>query len=666
MRHTSNKIGMDWKEAYEKGRHELRRGALNPAILDFTAAARLNPQSATVQHDLGVALHMDGRYKEAYAAFLKALALDKDISQAWFNGGNTLCALDKYEDAVSWYRQALQLRSDYPDAWYNLANTMKRLGRHHEAMEYYQRAIQGNPGLIDAHINLGTLLLNVGSISDALGWFQKALKLDGRDVRALYNAGLSLNRMGRLPEAIDFALKCLDQQPHHGEALALLVSLLQQTCHWSALRQADAQLGNLSDQQLKNGIKPSEPPFLSFTRSMDSRRNLEIAAAWSQWLLTKQARPAIQCDPSRHCRHGKRIRVGYLSERFRNAASAHLTAGVYARHDRDRFEIFAYSWGADDGSIYRKKIEAGVDRFVDIRSMPDREATRRIHEDGISILVDMMGWMHGHRMSILAGRPAPIQVTYLGYPATTGAPFVDYLLADRIVVPESQKVYFSEKIIYLPNCYQATDPQTPVDSTPCSRADFCLPDDAVVFCSFNTDYKIDPESFRLWMRILRRVPGSVLWMLVRSKAAQENLRREAATAGVQPHRLVFASPLEKSKHLARLKLADLALDTLVVNGHTTTSDALWMDVPVITCPGRHFASRVAASILNAAGLNELAVDSVGQYEELAVTLALDRNLRSGLKDKLTVNKRSCPLFDVDAYVKDLERAYLQMWNSRFD
>jgi protein O-GlcNAc transferase len=666
MGHSSNHHRTGWQETYERGRQALRLGALDKAILDLTDAARLKPQSPAAHHDLGVALHLDGRYSEAHVAFSKALALDKDISQAWFNGANTLCALNKYEEAVSWYRRALQLRPDYPDACYNLANTMKRLGRYRDAMEYYQRAIQGNPGLIDAYINLGTLLLNAGSYSDALGWFQKALMLDERAVRALYNAGLSLSRMGRLSEAIGCATKCLELQSGHGEALVLLVTLLQQACQWRALRQADAQLERLSELQLKNGIKPSEPPFLTFTRSMDSGRNLRIAAAWSKWLLANQTQPIIQFDPSRRRNHKKRIRVGYLSERFRNAASAHLTAGVYCRHDRNRFEIFAYSWGADDGSIYRKKIETGVDRFVDIRSMPDEAAARRIHEDRVDILIDMMGWMHGHRMNILAHRPAPIQATYLGYPGTTGAPFMDYLLADKIVVPESQKAHYSEKVIYLPNCYQATDPQTPVDSTPCNRTDFALPHDGIVFCSFNTDYKIDPQSFRLWMRILRRVPGSVLWLLVRSKVTQENLCREAADAGVEPHRLVFAAPLEKPKHLARLKLADLALDTLIVNGHTTTSDALWMGVPVITSPGRHFASRVAASILNAAGLKELAVDSIEQYEELAVTLAQDGSLRSGLKDKLAVSKRSCPLFDVDGYVKDLERAYLQMWDFRFD
>lgn len=362
----------------------------------------------------------------------------------------------------------------------------------------------------------------------------------------------------------------------------------------------------------------------------------------------------------------KRLNIGYISERFRNAATGHLTASIFGRHDRDRFAVSAYSWGQNDGSYYRRKIERDVDHFIDIRHMSDFEAAERIHDDGIDILVDMMGWMHGNRMAIAAQRPAPIQVSYLGYPGTTGAPFMNYMLADRVVIPSEHLQFYSEKVIWLPHCYQANDPQTPISTAAHTRREFGLPERGVVFCAFNTDYKIEPTAFKSWMRILEGVPDSVLWLLVRAPEARRNLCRAAEHSGINSNRLIFASPLPKANHLARLKLADLALDTFTVNGHTTSSDALMADVPVITCIGNHFASRVAASILKAVGLDQLVAPSVTAYEELAISLALDRPRLRDLKKLLIKNKSTQPLFDIDNYVYALEAAFKRMWQHYVD
>jgi protein O-GlcNAc transferase len=294
------------------------------------------------------------------------------------------------------------------------------------------------------------------------------------------------------------------------------------------------------------------------------------------------------------------------------------------------------------------------------------EAAGRIYNDRVDILIDVMGLMQGHRMGILAYRPAPVQVHYLGYPGTTGADYIDYLLADKIVIPAEHQQDYAEKIIWLPDCYQVTDRDTPVDKNACRRSEFGLPQHAIVFCSFNTDYKIDCRTFGIWMRILHAVQESVLWLLVRSEETKDNLQQAAARQGIDPQRLIFASPLPKEKHLARLKLADLGLDTLAVNGHTTTSDALWAGVPVVTCQGDHFASRVASSILHAIELSELVTYSQSSYESLAVTLAKNPQKLRQIQRKLENNKTACPLYRIDEFVRNLESAYQYMWGMHCD
>ena len=514
--------------------------------------------------------------------------------------------------------------------------------------------------------NMGTLMLGSGALDSALSSFQRVLQFNGNHVQAIYNLSLTLNRMGRPGEAVGYVRRCLSLQPENGGALALLVSLLQQTCDWTAASRANAQLDRLTEEQLRSGLRPSESPFLNFTRRTDPERNLLISRAWSQWLLCKYDRHRPDFGFSQRREPGQRIKVAYLSERFRNAATAHLASGIFGRHDRRRFEIYAYSWGPDDGSFYRRRIEADADHFIDIRTLSDLDAATRIHADGIDILVDMMGWMHGHRMGIAALRPAPVQVNYLGYPGTTGAPFIDYLLADRVIVADDMRRNYSEKVIWLPDCYQPNDPETPIDPEDCRRSDHGLPEYGIVFSSFNTDYKIEPDMFACWMRIMRAVPQSALWLIVRSDQARENLRRSAGRQGIDPNRLVFAGPLPKAQHLARLKLADVALDTLTVNGHTTTTDALLAGVPVITCQGNHFASRVASSILAAVGMGGLVTRDLNSYERLAVTLAADPDRLKASKIQLEKNKRTHPLFDLDRYVKNLEAAYDRIWQAYMD
>ena len=650
-----------WQQANERGRAAFRRGDFGEAALAFREAIGLNPDGVESHHDLGIALFQLGRFDSALASFQSAIDLNGRMGQAWLNGGNALCAMHRHEEAIGWYRRVIDLDPVSLDGHYNLANACKSLGQTSEAIRYYQRALEIDPGMPEAHNNMGTLLLGIGELENAIGCFQRAIAIENNYAQAIYNLGLALNRMGRPGEAVKHARRCLAVQPDNGEALALLVSLLQQICDWKSLSSAGDHLDRLTNAQLRPGRRPSESPFLNFTRSTDPRKNLLIARAWSHWLQQEYAHRRPEWGFAKHHQRPKRIKVAYLSQRFRNAATAHLSSGIFGRHDRQRFEIYAYSWGPDDGSYYRKRVENGVDHFVEIQTISDLEAAKRIHSDGIDILVDMMGWMHGHRMGIASLRPAPVQISYLGYPGTTGAPFIDYLLADRVIVAEEMRGYYSEKVIWLPDCYQPNDPETPVDPVISQRESLGLPEQATVFCSFNTDYKIEVQMFACWMRILRAAPASVLWLIVRSDEARENLCRSAVAYGIDPTRLVFASPLPKPKHIARMRVADVALDTLPVNGHTTTTDALLAGIPVITCMGEHFASRVAGSILKSIGMDDLVVHDLKSYERLAVALAADSGQLRKVKTRLEMNKGIYPLFDIDRYVKNLEAAYDRIW-----
>ena len=389
--------------------------------------------------------------------------------------------------------------------------------------------------------------------------------------------------------------------------------------------------------------------------------NSELAANRSQHIASRTTTEKVGFEfDGRRSANGK-IVIGYLSEDFRNHPVGHLTCGLYRLHNRGDFKVYGYSYGKDDGSSYRRQIMLGCDRFVDIRSLNSLEAARRIYDDRVDILVELGGHTAGSRLDICALRPAPIQVTYLGFPGTTGAEFIDYIITDKIVSPETHGRYYSEKMAYVPHCYQINNNRQQISENKWSRQDFQLPETGFVFSSFNQPFKIEPMMFAAWMKILRNVPGSVLWLLWDNAIAEKNLRQAAALGQVDPRRLIFSTKMSKEDHLGRMRLADLALDTRIYNGHTTTSDCLWAGVPVITLKGVHFASRVSASILTAVDLSELVVDGLDAYVDLAIRLARSADNLKMLKARLHQNRMSAPLFDTARFVHNLEKMYRKMW-----
>ncbi|MBI9086554.1 MAG: tetratricopeptide repeat protein [Desulfobacterales bacterium] len=534
-----------------------------------------------------------------------------------------------------------------------------RAGHVDRALHAYLSALEIDSGLARAWNNIGGIFRDWGRVSEAVDCFKKAISADGKMAEAHFNLGYVLEENGQFEAATGYYEAALAIRPDDGKALSQLVFLRRSTCLWPGLDEMETRLDALTRIAIDTGGPLAETPFKSIVRTADTAVNAAVARFWSH-AATRRVSAAPPVIRSARRPDG-RIRVGYLSDRFRNAATAHQMLSLFALHDRKDFVIHAYSYGADDGSRYRRRIERDCDRFVDLAEMDDEAVARRIAGDGVDILVDLKGHTQNGRLGIGARRPAPVQVTWLGFPGPVGGRFFDYVICDRIVVPDADRCHFTECPVRLPHTYYPTDFRQPVSHEPWHRADFGLPEAAVVLASFNQPLKIDPRMFGCWMTILADSPRTVLWLQKKNDTVTANLQREAAARGVDPDRLVFSGPMEKDRHLARIALADLCLDTRIYNGHTTTADALWVGVPVITLLGRHFASRVSASLLTALGVPELIARDLDGYRDLALGLASDARARQALRNRIFANRRSMPLFDTPRFVRHLEAGYRQMW-----
>ncbi|GEM_PF-1050280 len=550
------------------------------------------------------------------------------------------------ENAENYYRQGVMLRQQ---------------GQSDEALSCFQRVVELMPDMAPAYIYIGNIVQAQGRSDEAIACYQRSLALQP-DVAIVYNnMGNVLKDQGKIREAVNCYRKALQLEPEMPAACSNLLFQLQQTCSWQDFDALSAKLDRLTRNMLNKGLKTDEDPFVNLTRHADPKLNFAVAKSWSDEIsrLASHTKPRFSYPGKSFTK--QKITISYLSKDFHNHATAHLMSSLFGLHDRDTFNICCYSYGSDDGSDYRKKIRGDCDRFVDIQGLNAVEAAKRIHEDQTDILVDLKGYTHGNRLDICALRPAAIQVSYLGFPGTTGADFFDYIITDSIVTPEDHAIYYSEKFACLPHCYQVNDHKQTISDKEWKKADFGLPEQAFVFCSFNQAYKIEARIFDVWMSLLRRIPKSVLWLMPGNNIAKENLKHEARQRGVNPERLIFTDMVLKHEHLARYCLADLALDTRSYNGHTTTSDALWAGVPVITLQGTHFASRVSSSILRAISLPELITHSLTDYESLAMHLASHPDALAIIRKKLADKRLTAPLFDTLRFVRNLEKAYKEMW-----
>ena len=601
--------------------HALRAaGERADAITVCRRAIELRPNYGPVYSDLGCVLQEDGQFEEAIKAHEKAIELKPDYAEAHSNLGIVFKDLGRYEDAVRCYKTAIELKPQYADAYSNLGVAFGLLQQHSEAVEAYKQAIELDPRHIIAYVNLAGALSEQDQIAEAISIYAKALTIE----------------------------------PDHPGALIDHYHLRRKVCDWDGLATAEEKI---LTSTYRDGVRIASFPVLNLPCGAED--HLLSARVWAEGLPRPVSQPFTYA-PLRSQSLGERLRIGYLSGDFYRHATTNLIAELIERHDRGRFEVFGYCFSRDDGSQMRQRVVTAFDRFTPIGPMSHAEAAKRINEDGIDILIDLKGYTTDARTEILAARPAPIQVNYLGYPGTMGADFIDYIIADKFIAPMDQTPFFDEKIVHLPGCYQPNDTKRAVaDHTP-SRAECGLPETGFVFCSFNNSYKITPEIFALWMRLLQAVPGSVLWLLESAPQMRENLRRKAASLGIDPSRLVFAPKMDLSAHLARHRNADLFLDTLPVNAHTTASDALWAGLPVLTCAGETFVSRVCGSLLKAVDLDELITYSLEHYERTALSLAGNPEMLSKLCNRLAKAKLSAPLFDIQRYTTGLEAAFEHM------
>jgi predicted O-linked N-acetylglucosamine transferase (SPINDLY family) len=641
------------------------------------------PQSLFAQ---GLALHQRGQLREAEALYTRALA-ETPRDFAVLNMLGVLKAqAGAAAEGLAWLEQALALQPDHAGALVNYGNILSLVGRCKEAVAAYDRALAIRPDA-ESFVNRGFALQSLNEPAEALASFERALALEPRNIQALYRRGVVLNELGRTDEALAAYDQVLALAPGHVEALnnrgyiwwlnrkqwasaiadlqkavalapdlpygqGAVLHLKMYAADWSDFEQRQAAVIGA----VRRGARIARP--FMFQAVSDDPAVLQACAR----LYARDLHPEVPSpphDPATRRGHAN-IRLGYLSGEFRDQATAILMAGLYERHDRNRFEIIAVDNGSADASAMTARLKRSFDGWLDIGGLTDDEAAEKIRAAGIDILVNLNGYFGKHRMSVFARRPAPVQVNYLGFPGTLGAPYMDYIIADGIVIPPGEGRFYDEKVVRLAASYQVNDDRgRPVVEAP-SRIDAGLPAQGFVFCNFNQAYKLTPDTFALWMRILRRVDGSVLWLLDEVAPFAQNIRGHAQKHGVAPERILFAPHLPPDRHLARLSLADLFLDSLPYNAHTTASDALWAGVPVLTRIGTAFPGRVAASLLQAAGLPDLVTETSEAFERLAVTLATYPATLAAVKKRLTHN---CSLFDTDLFRRQIEAAFEKMWQT---
>ncbi|WP_343736375.1 tetratricopeptide repeat protein [Acidovorax sp.] len=676
----------DFAEAHvNRGKTLVELGRLPEALQSYDSAIAAQPRMAAAHNNKGTALRALERLDEALACYQQACALDGNYVDALLNRATLHAALGHADEALAGFDQLLALQPQHAQAHNGKGAILAQKEQWELAVPHFQAAIQSDEKLVSAYKNLGQALHALAQYAQAVPVLRKAAELqpDDLDILALLavaqtdagqfadalgtydvairmapdRPGLYFNRAGlhvrfnRHAQALADFVAASDLQPDNPHLFGWIANSRVHACDWSALS-ADLKRCEESIRAGENNV----PPFVAL--SLFDAPALQMQAAINRVAADFPENHSLGAISQRAT--SQKIRVGYYSADFYGHATAFLMAELFEKHDRQRFEWFAFSYGQNVQDSMRERLAASFDHFIDVREHRDIDVARMSRELGIDIAVDLKGFTTDQRFGIFAHRCAPVQVSYLGYPGTTGAPYMDYVVADRVVIPEKEKEFFTEKVVYLPHSYQVNDAKRRISDQVFTREGLGLPSSGFVFCCFNNNYKIRPPVFDSWMRILQAVPGSVLWLFEGNASVMDNLRAEAQSRGMAGDRLVFAPRMPLDDHLARHRLADLFLDTLPYNAHTTASDALWAGLPVLTRAGLSFAARVAASLLQAVGMPELVTRTSEEYEALAIALAQDPVRLKALRDKLDAEKKQAPLFNAKQFASDMEAAYLEM------
>lgn len=633
----------------------LQAGDAGSAVDLIRRALRLRADHAAAHSHLADAYLRLGQPRDALLSCDRAIALQPEFAEALNNRGNALRALGRMDDALVSYERALCANPRFVEAHYNRGIVLASLGRHDFAIASYDQALELNPAYVPALIGRGDALHGVKRLEEAVECLDRALVVEPSHAGAWNNLGILQFELRRFEAAVHAFEKVVQLLPDSDYADGNLLRARQHCCDWTGFDIAVAGM----ESRVANGARVIAP-FAFLAMSDSPAAQLQCARTYVADRFPAAERPLWRGERYRH----HRIRLAYLSPDFREHALAYLVAELFEQHDKSRFEIFAVSLGPDDGSAMRDRLRRSFEHFVDARGIDDLAVARMLRDQEIDIAIDLAGFTQDSRTGILAHRPAPVQVNYLGYPGTLGAGYVDYIIADAQIIPCGDDTHYSEKVVRLPDAYQPNDATRAAAAPVPARADMGLPETGFVFCCFNNCYKITPAIFEIWMRLLTRVAGSVLWLVDENSAASRNLRLAAERRGVSAERLIFASRAPYPEHLARHALADLFLDTLPYNAHTTASDALLAGLPVLTCSGNTFPGRVAGSLLRAVALPELVTDCLSDYEDLALKLAVEPFRLSEIRHRLEKNRAHSPLFDTDLFRSRLEEAYIIMHERR--
>jgi predicted O-linked N-acetylglucosamine transferase (SPINDLY family) len=663
--------------------HETRRPLRAVALI--AKALRLKPNFATAYDSLANALNDLGRRDEALANCEKAIALDPRFAEAYVNRGNILHALQRFDAALASYDQALAIAPGFAEAHFNRGTALGAAGRQEEALASCDKAIALRPDLTEAHFNRGNILVHLQRDSEALASFSKVIALKPDHAEAHYNLGNVLSTLRRHEEAVASYDRTIIMRPshadaHHNRGLALyylgrfedalvshekaialepdlefllgnLIQLKLILCDWSGL---DKRI-----EQLARKIERDEKACQPFTALSVLRSPLLQQRATAVYAQCKHPPDCRLSRIARYPRHDK-IRIGYFSADFREHAVASLMVKLFENHNRSRFYVVGFAFGPTSNDTMTTRVAGALDEFIDVRGLSDESVARLAREHEIDIAVDLGGYTTHSRTGIFALRAAPIQVNYIGYLGTMAVDYIDYIIADTILIPESERRFYSEKVAYIPS-FQSNDAERQFSDRPLTRTDLGLPEQGFVFCCFNNNFKILPDVFNSCGRIVNSTAGSVIWLHAANEVAIKNLRAAAARIGIDRERIIIARPVERPEYLARLRLADLFLDTLPYNAGTTASDALWTGLPVLTRIGETFAGRVGASLLTAIGLPELITSSPFEYENMAIQLAHNHDQLNSIRRKLADNRLATPLFDTEQFAAHIEAAYTSMY-----
>jgi tetratricopeptide (TPR) repeat protein len=630
--------------AYQEKNHSLASDLIRKAIA-------VNPNMAGYYSNLGLVLRELGQFESALANYQKSLAIRPGVAETYNNQGIVYAAMQRYKEAIESYDLAIRYKADYAPAHYNLGNALFRIRKMAASIASYDSAIRLKSDYYQAFDNRGIAFKETGQYAKALADHEQAIRIKADYVEAHYNRALVLCELKDLESAAVSLQHALTLSPGYPFLLGAHLHNAMQLCSWQ-----DLGSGLQSLQDRVRQANPAATPFVVTGLLDDPALHREVAQKYIQTRFPQN--DALGAIPVRAL--GQKIRIGYFSADFRNHAIAYLVAEMLEKHDKNAFEIYAFKLhpGAPDETSAR--IFAAVAQVMDLSDKSDKNAAQLSRALNIDIAIDLGGHTVHSRIGIFAHRCAPLQVNYLGFPGTLGAPYYDYILADANVIPEDQRQHYLEKVVYLPHCYQPNDAQRKISERVFSRNELGLPDHGFIFCCFNNGYKIVPQTFDGWMRILRAVEGSVLWLLDHNPVATRNLQREAQARGIHANRLIFAARMPLADHLARHRLADLFIDTLPYNAHTTASDALWAGLPVLTCMGTTFAARVAGSLLLAMNLPELITHSRAAFEARAIELAKNPTALGAIKSKLLAHRETSPLFNAQLFARHIEAAYRTM------